>query len=82
MAILIQNFTGSITEAISDTLISLRGINASVYETTCNHIEAPGFEAFMFDFTYVSSTETLITGINYGLIVNNNATFKELNISY
>lgn len=82
MAILIQNFTGSITEAISDTLISLGGINASVYETTCNHIEAPGFEAFMFDFTYVSSTEILTTNINYGLTVNNNTTFEELNISY
>lgn len=82
MAILIQNFTGNITEVISDTLISMSSINASVYETTCNHIEAPGFEAFMFDFSHVLSTETLTTGINYGLIINNNSTFKELNISY
>ena len=82
MAILIQNFTGNITEAISDTLISLSSINASVYETTCNHIEAPGFEAFMFDFSSVISSETLKTNVNYGLIVNNNAIFRELNISY
>jgi len=82
MAILIQNIQGNITEAISDSLISIQGVSTSVYETTCNHIEAPGFEAFMSDFSTVSSTETLITNVNYGLIVNNRATFKELNISY
>jgi hypothetical protein len=53
-----------------------------VYDTTCNHIEAPGFEAFVFNFSKVISTENLITNVNYGLIVNNNNTFKELNISY
>jgi hypothetical protein len=82
MAILIQNINGSITEAISDTLISIQSVSTSIYETTCNHIEAPGFEAFMFDFSKVISTETLTTGINYGLIVNNKSTFRELNISY
>lgn len=82
MAILIQNISANLTEPISDTLISLHGINASVYETTCNHIEAPGFEAFMFDFSSVLSTEIILTGKNYGLIVNNKSTFKELNISY
>lgn len=82
MAILIQNISGNVTEAISDTLISIQNVSASIYETTCNHIEAPGFEAFMFDFSTVSSTETLNSGINYGLIVNNKSRFTELNISY
>lgn len=82
MPILIQNINANLTEAISDTLISLQGVSVSAYETTCNHIEAPGFEAFMFDFSSVSSTENLKTGFNYGLIVNNKATFIELNISY
>lgn len=82
MAILIQSVNANISESISDSLISIQGINMSVYETICNHIEAPGFEAFMFDFSSVSSTEILNTNRNYGLIVNNKSTFKEVNISY
>jgi hypothetical protein len=82
MAILIQKITANLTEAISDSLISIHGINAEVFETTCNHISAPGFEAFMFDFSKVTSTETLVTNSNYGLLYNNNKTFTDINISY
>jgi len=82
MAILIQKIGANLTEAISDSLISIHGINAEVHETTCNHISAPGFEAFMLDFSKVISTETLTTNANYGLIFNNNKTFTDINISY
>ena len=82
MAILIQNINATLSNIISDSLIGIQSVSSSVYETTCNHIEAPGFEAFVFDFTKVIFSENLTTGVNYGLIVNNNSTFKELNISY
>jgi hypothetical protein len=82
MPILIQKITSNLTEAISDNLISIHSINAEVHETTCNHILAPGFEAFMLDFSKVTSTETLTTNSNYGLIFNNNKTFTDINISY
>jgi len=82
MPILIQKITSKLTEAISDNLISIHSINAEVLETTCNHISAPGFEAFMLDFSKVTSTETLTTNSNYGLIFNNNKTFTDINISY
>jgi hypothetical protein len=82
MSILIQNINATLTEPISDSLIGIQGVSTSVYDTTCNHIEAPGFEAFVFNFSKVISTENLTTNVNYGLIVNNNNTFKELNISY
>ena len=82
MSILIQQISTNLSDIISDSLIGIQGISTSVYETTCNHIEAPGFEAFLFDFSNVTSSEELITGINYGLVVNNNNTFTELNISY
>jgi hypothetical protein len=82
MAILIQNINATLSNIISDSLIGIQSVSSSVYETTCNHIEAPGFEAFVFDFSKVIFSENLTTGVNYGLIVNNNSTFKELNISY
>jgi hypothetical protein len=82
MAILIQKIRTNLTEAISDSLIGIHSINAEVHETTCNHILAPGFEAFIFDFSKVTSTETLITDSNYGLIFNNKKTFTDINISY
>jgi hypothetical protein len=82
MAILIQNIAANLTEAISDSLISIQGINAEVFGTTCNHILAPGFEAFVFDFSKVISTENLVTNNNYGLLYNNNKTFTDINISY
>lgn len=82
MAILIQNINASLSNIISDSLIGIQSVSSSVYETTCNHIEAPGFEAFVFDFSKVIFSENLTTGVNYGLIVNNNSTLKELNISY
>jgi hypothetical protein len=82
MAILIQNINMTLSNIISDSLIGIQSVSTSVYGTTCNHIEAPGFEAFVFDFSKVISSENLTTGIDYGLIVNNNSTLKELNISY
>ena len=82
MPILVQDVNATLTDIISDSLIGIQGVSMTAYETTCNHIEAPGFEAFVFDFSKVTSTETLTTGIYYGLIVNNNTTHKKLNISY
>ena len=82
MPILIQDINASLSDIISDDLIGIQSVSTSVYETTCNHIEAPGFEAFVLDFSKVSVSETLNTAVNYGLIVNNNNTRKELNITY
>lgn len=82
MAKLIQNINGSISDIISDNITSIQDVKTSVKTTTCNHIEVPGFEAFVFDFSKATSSEVLISNNNYGLIVNNNSIFKDLNISY
>jgi hypothetical protein len=83
MAILIQDINFTTSDIISDKLNGIQGVSFSVYETVCNHISAPGLEGYFFDFSNVIRTETLNTGVNYGLIVNNNNnTFRELNISY
>ena len=82
MAKLIQNINSSISDIISDNTISIQDVKTLVKTTTCNHIEVPGFEGFVFDFSKVTSSEVLISDNNYGLIVNNNSIFKDLNISY
>lgn len=82
MAKLIKNINGSLSDIISDNVTSVQGVKSSVKTTICNHILVPGFEAFVFDFSKVTSSEVLTTDINYGLIINNNSVFKDLNISY
>jgi hypothetical protein len=82
MPILIQNINANLTDIISDNLISIQGVTTEVYDTTCNHILVPGFEAFVFDFSKVISTERLDSNFNYGLNFNNNKKFIDINISY
>jgi hypothetical protein len=82
MPILIQDINFTTSDIISDNLNGIQGVSFSVYETVCNHISAPGLEGYFFNFSNVIRTEILNTGVNYGLIVNNNNTFRELNISY
>lgn len=82
MAKLIQNINGLVSDIISDNVTSIQDVKTSVKLTTCNHIEVPGFEGFVFNFSKVTSSEVLISDTNYGLIVNNNSTFKDLKISY
>lgn len=82
MPILIQNITGGISDIISDNITNIQNVESYVYTTKCNHIEVPGFEAFVFDFSKVTSSEVLNSGNNHGLIINNKSTFKELNITY
>ena len=82
MPILIQNIDFTFADTVSDNLNGIQGVSFSVYETTCNHISAPGLEGFFFNFSKVKVTEEINTGVNHGLVINNNKTFTELNISY
>jgi len=84
MPILIQNIVTNITEVISSNSIlnGIQNVNGNIHNSKCNHIIVPGYEAFVFDFSKVTLTETLVTDINYGLLYNNNKTFIDINISY
>jgi hypothetical protein len=82
MPILVKNISANFSDIISENISANNQIIFEIYESTCNHISAPGFEAFFVDLSNSISTETLTTSTNYGLIFNNDKTFEEINISY
>lgn len=82
MPFLIQNISANFSDIISESISSQNEVTFQIYETSCNHISAPGFEAFLVNLSNSISTETLTTNANYGLNFNNNKTFKEINITY
>jgi hypothetical protein len=82
MTLLLQNIKFTTSDIITKDVKSIQDITFSVHENTCNYISAPGFEGYVFNFSKVKTTEILTTGVNHGLIINNNKIFNELNISY
>ena len=82
MPFLIQNISSNFSDIISETIDLQNSITFDIYVTTCNHISAPGFEAFMVNLLNTISTEVLTTNTNYGLNYNNDITFTEVIITY
>lgn len=82
MPFLIQNISANFSDIITETINSQNDITFEIYVTTCNHISAPGFEAFMVNLSNSISTEALTTNTNYGLNYNNDITFTEVTITY
>lgn len=82
MPFLIQNISANFSDIITETINSQNDITFEIYVTTCNHISAPGFEAFMVNLSKSISTEVLTTNTNYGLNYNNDITFTEVIITY
>ena len=81
MPFLVQNISGGFSDIISETINAQNSVSFQIYKSTCNHLEAPGFEAFFIDLSK-STTETITSNTNYGLTINNNKTFIDLNINY
>lgn len=82
MPFLIQNISANLSDIITETVNAQNNIAFEIYVTTCNHISAPGFEAFMVNLSNSISTEVLTTNTNYGLNYNNDITFQEVIILY
>jgi hypothetical protein len=82
MPFLVQNISSNFSDIITETINSQNSITFEIYVTTCNHISAPGFEAFMVNLSNSILTETLTSNTNYGLNFNNNKTFEEIIVSY
>lgn len=79
---LIQNITVKIADSFSFNIGSIDRLRFEVATLQCNHIETRNFEAYLIDFTNTVSVESIANNSNYGLTVNKDKTFIEIEISY
>jgi hypothetical protein len=82
MSTLLQDIQGAVSEIISTNVGGIKNINMEIHNSKCNHIQVPGYEAFLFDFSKVTSTENLNNNFNYGVLFNSDKVFTEINITY
>lgn len=82
MALLIKSINISLADNFSESIGMLDRVTFQVAELENNHIKLGTLEAFLIDFGKVSSVEGLIQPTNFGLVINSNNTFTELEISY
>ena len=80
MPILIQNITGSLADDIHDEIDAFNFVQADFgYD---DWFKIGYLEVFLQNYKKVSETTDLNKTSSFGLLVNNNKTFTELNISY
>ena len=82
MALLIKSINVTIGDNFTTTIGMIDKLTFQIAELQCNHIKLGTIEAFLIDFSKVSSTENLGSQYNFGLTINSNKTFTELEISY
>jgi hypothetical protein len=80
MPILIQNITGSLADDIHDEIDAFNSIETNFgYD---DWFKIGSTEVFLQNYKKVSETIDLNKTRNFGLQINNNKTFTDLNISY
>ena len=79
---IIKNISTKIINPINSNLALNSNINFNIYDSTCNHIKTNGLEMFILNMKRVVNSEPIETLTNFGLNVNNDKEFIELNISY
>ena len=82
MALLIKSINISLSDNFSGSIGMLDRVTFQIAELQNNHIKLGTLEAFLIDFSNVSSVEGLLVPIGFGLAINSNNTFTELEISY
>ena len=82
MALLIKSINVSLADNFTTRIGMLDKLTFQVAKLECNHIKLGTLEAFLIDFTKTSSIESLTQPNNFGLAINSNNTFIELEISY
>ena len=79
---LIQNITVKIADSFNLNIGSIDRLRFEVVTLECNHIETRTFEAYLIDFKNASNIELIANNSNYGLTVNKDKTFIEIERSY
>jgi hypothetical protein len=82
MALLIKSINVTLADNFTTTIGMIDKLTFEIAELKCNHIKLGTIEAFLIDFSKVTSIENLIEPLTYGLAINSNNVFTELEISY
>ena len=82
MALLIKSINITLADNYSSSIGMLDRVTFQIAELESNHIKLGTLEAFLIDFSKVGTIEGLIEPTNFGLAINSNNTFIELEISY
>lgn len=82
MALLIKSINITLADNYSSSIGMLDRVTFQIAELESNHIKLGTLEAFLIDFSKVGTIEGLIEPTNFGLSINSNNTFIELEISY
>jgi len=82
MPTLIQNITVKLADNLKGNIGSIDNIRFEMSTLQCNHIKSGNYEAFLIDFGNATNIQSIANNSYYGLIVNQNKTFIELEISY
>jgi len=77
---LIKNITVSYSETLKDDVSLSNNITTEYGDG--DYQKVGNFTGFFQDYTQVEESEKLSTPVSFGLAVNKNKTFIELNISY
>jgi hypothetical protein len=82
MALLIKSINVTLAENYVGSVGMIDNVTFQVAELQCNHIKLGTLEAFLINFSKASSIEALSQPYDFGLSMNKNNTFIELEISY
>lgn len=82
MPTLIQNITVKIADSFNFNIGSIDRLRFEVATLECNHIQTRNIEAYLIDFRNANNIESIANNSNYGLTVNQDKTFIEIEISY
>lgn len=82
MALLIKSINITLADNYNSSIDMLDKVTFQIAELESNHIKLGTLEAFLIDFSKVGTIEGLIEPANFGLVINSNNTFIELEISY
>lgn len=79
---LIKNITVSLSDNYASQVELIKSVTFGVAEVECNYIKLGSFEGFLFNYKNMLYVNKIANINSYGLLINSNKNFIELDISY
>lgn len=77
-----NNISSNVLTPINGDIGLNDNVSFDICDTSCNYIKTFGLEMFILNMKQVVNSEPIETLTNFGLNINNDKEFIELNISY